>query len=675
MNILVPDSWLREYLDTDASPEEIQQYLSLSGPSVEKIIEKDGDKIYDIEVTTNRVDMASVFGIAQEAVPILPRYGKKARLKKTLEDFKLSSEVKIANKGDDKLNPIDISPILCPRYTAVIIENVTIRPSPKSITDRLEKVGVRSLNNVVDTSNYLMTELGQPIHTFDYDKIKGHVTKMRLSKKGEKLVTLDGKIISLPGSDIIYEDGEGRLIDLCGIMGGKNTEVDENTKSVLFYVQTYNPTYIRKTSMNTAQRTHAATLFEKGLDPERVMPTLVAGIEMMEELSGGRVVSPVYDLYPNPVQPKSVKTSIEFINARLGVQLTIEEISSILESLKFKFSVLGSEFLVVPPSYRTDDIAIPEDIVEEVARIYGYHNLPNHLPTGEIPVTKKPKDLPIEEKAKTVLKYLGFTETYSYSMLSGELLEKAGLNPSLSLKISNPLTREIEYMRPSLIPQMLVNLEKNQYFKDKLSLFELSKVYIPRANDLPEERSYLVIAQNSDFYALKGTITSLSKELGIGNLNFTPEGNNKWMQSGKSAVIKSQDVSLGSIGQLNSNLGSVFQLKNEYYIAEIDVSSLPNLTTVVKNYKPVSGYPPVIEDLSFEVPTMTYIGEVIANIYKIHPLISLVELIDTFETTRTLRITYSSLEKNLANADIENIRKEIVSRLENKYKLKLKGQV
>ncbi|MEK7188784.1 MAG: phenylalanine--tRNA ligase beta subunit-related protein [Patescibacteria group bacterium] len=280
MNILIPDKWLREFLKTLASPAQISEYLSLCGPAVERINETSYGPVYYFEVTTNRVDSVSIYGVAREAAAILPRFGIKARLHSVkVGEFKFSQKVKYLKAIVDKK--------LCSRFTAALIKNVIIKPSPKQIQDKLTAVGVRAINNVVDISNYVMHELGQPVHTFDYDKIKGAKMILRESEKGEKITTLDGKTYLLPGEDIVIEDGQKRLIDLAGIMGGENSAVDSNTKNVLLFVQTYNPLNIRRTSMSLAKRSEAAVLFEKDLDPELVSVGIGRTIDLFVKLTGG----------------------------------------------------------------------------------------------------------------------------------------------------------------------------------------------------------------------------------------------------------------------------------------------------------------------------------------------------------------------------------------------------
>ncbi|MCJ7805028.1 phenylalanine--tRNA ligase subunit beta, partial [Patescibacteria group bacterium] len=441
MEILIPDNWLKEFLKTHVGPEVIAECLSLCGPSIDRIEKIEGDPVYLIEVTTNRVDSASVLGIVREASAILPRFKIAAKL--------LQPKAKAKQKTVKSVFYLkaSVDPKLCFRFSAILIRNVKIGQSPAEIQKKLIECGTRPINNIVDISNYIMLLFGQPVHTFDYDKIKGAKMILRASKRGERLTTLDGKNHKLSGEDIVIEDGSGRLIDLAGIMGGQNSMVDENTKNVLLFVQTYNPVNIRKTSMSLAARSEASMLFEKGLDTELVGPAMRYAIDMFVDLTKGTPAGEILDIYPNPYKVKAVKTNLEFINERLGISLTKDQISKSLASLGFYPRWSGKNISVEIPSYRRD-VEIPEDIVEEVARIYGYHNLPNKMLTGELPEPLMGTPFDFEEKVKDYLSGWGGVETYTLSFVSkGEAKEGA-------LKLKNPLGAESEYLRTSLMPSL-----------------------------------------------------------------------------------------------------------------------------------------------------------------------------------------------------------------------------
>jgi len=292
MNIRVPVSWLRDYLKANITAKTIANLLSLSGPSIERVEKRGDDYIFDIEVTSNRSDAFSVFGIAREANTILTNENIKSEL---IPPKGLSLPLE-----PDRTNPLTLDVKitdhrLCPRFTAIVVDNVKIKPSPALIRKRLESVGIRAINNIVDISNYIMLELGQPMHTFDFDKIKNHKMTLRLSREGEKIKTLDGKVQKLPKGAIVIED-EGRLIDLCGIMGGENSQITRRTKKVVLFVQAYDPQTIRKTCQALAFRTEAATRFEKGIDLEGIVPALSRAVYLTKQVSNAKIASELIDI-------------------------------------------------------------------------------------------------------------------------------------------------------------------------------------------------------------------------------------------------------------------------------------------------------------------------------------------------------------------------------------------
>ncbi|MBI4991428.1 hypothetical protein HZB96_05030, partial [Candidatus Gottesmanbacteria bacterium] len=361
--------------------------------------------------------------------------------------------------------------------------------------------------------------------------------------------------------------------------------------------------------------------------------------------------------------------------------------------------------IIIPPSFRQFDVTIPEDIVEEVARIYGYHNLPSRLMTGEIPITDKPKDFEFEEEIKHTLKYWGYTEVYNYSFISGGLIKKTGLKTADHLKVANPLTEEIEYMRISLIPSMLETIVKNQPYKENLQLFELAKVYIPHkaiktpVEELPKEVSILTITNQKSFYELKGIVEALTRELGIQNVILSPDvigaKNPQHVTENdgdpSSANWRTQDdalrhfwhpqqiislnkngENLGYLGKIHPYLSNSFQIKNDLYIGVLNIELLAKTANPSKKYTPIPQYPPVLEDLTFILPQKSQVGFIIDEIYKTSPLIKTVQILDSFKNNITFRITYQSETKNLSGEDVKKIRQEILQKLENKFKIKLK---
>lgn len=629
MNIKITYNWLLDYLETDASPYEIQKYLSLSGPSIERVDKIDDDYVFDIEIISNRIDTASIIGIAQEAVAILPMYGKKAKLKFNPLNFYNFEKINKKQVEKDNLIVKIIDKNLCSRFTAIVLENINIAPSPDFIQKRLTAAGIKVINNVVDISNYLMLTFGQPVHTFDYEKIAKKVMIMRNSKKGEKIITLDKKEVILPGEDIVIEDGEGRLIDLCGIMGGLNSSITQNTKKVLLFVQTYNKTKIRKTTMTTGVRTVAATYFEKGLDEERVEPTLVYGVELLEKYTGGQIASKIFDIYPNKYKKKILDIQYSIFEKKIGLKIDKKIINNILKHLGFDVKENNKNLQVIIPSYRKYDILIPEDIVEEVARVYGYHKIPNNLPPPAI--IKQPEDFKklfkIISIIKHFLKHLGLNEVINYSMISEKLLIEWNFDPKNHLKLKNTISQEIEYMRQSLLPSLWKNIQDNTGKKEVFRFFELAKVYITNNNilqgkSLPNEVYKLGLAVNTDYFDLKGIIEALFKELNI-----------------------KQDL----VNQIN------IVEKNKAFFAEIDVNFLIENYKLLPKYQPINPYATIKLDKTFELNEKISYEKIKEKVFQ-SPYLQKIEVISLYKNKLTLRFYYSDNKKNITE---EEVKKEL----------------
>ncbi|HQG79193.1 MAG TPA: phenylalanine--tRNA ligase beta subunit-related protein, partial [bacterium] len=408
MNVPIPYSWLKDYIKTNANAEEVAEALSLHSFNVEDIKKIDNDDIFEVEVTPNRGDALSILGVARELKAVLPIRGFKCEwVQKEKTDIEKINAV-------DKIEVVIEDKTLVPRFSAIVMNNIKFGESPKLIKERLEKVGIRPLGNVIDVTNYMMMDKGQPMHVFDYEKIVGGKMIVRESKEGEVITTLDGITRKLPAGVIVIEDGGGRLIDLCGIMGAKNSEVDENTKKILLFVQIYDPVRIRKASMVLGHRTEAALRFEKGIDYEGVIPALWESVKMIKKLTGAVVSSELIDIVNFSRNPKEINVDVEKINKIAGREIEPEKIFSYLSALGFEKSKDKDNFVVVP-SWRYDDINIPEDIAEEVIRLYGYYNLPAKLLEGQIPVVETNKIFYWEKTARYFLKYNGFFECYTYS--------------------------------------------------------------------------------------------------------------------------------------------------------------------------------------------------------------------------------------------------------------------
>jgi len=676
MNILIPDQWLREYLKTKATPEQIKEYLSLCGPSVERITKVANEIVYDIEVTTNRPDSMSVIGIAREAAAILPRFNLAAEF--VNDPYKLKFSKLAPPNSKSRLKPLHIKTDakLNPRWTSVVLTNVTVKDSPAWLKKYLELTGIRPLNNVVDITNYLMRAYGQPAHAFDYDRIGKNKNKipvmlLRESKNGEGLTTLDGKTHTLPGHDIVIEDGNGTLIDLCGIMGAENSSIKNATTSVVLFMQTYDPGHIRKSSMALAHRTEAATLFEKGLDLELVLPTIYKSVELMQELAHAQIASPVYDVYDSKYEPVNVTVSKEKLTTYLGgAVLPDEEITDILQSLQLEAKLTKTEITVKVPSFRRD-IAIDVDIIEEVARIYGYHRIVATLPASAPPSTTVDPTFFWEEEVKVRLRDWGFTETYTYSMISDELMDLFNLNKQNAYKIANPLSSEWVYMRPALIPSLLVNTKQNLNIRAEFQTFELSNIYKYRKNELPEETAILAIVLTGErFYETKGLAERLFALFGI---SFSPVKIDELKYPEWNPDRSVQFDEFGVCGEIKTDLLQKLGIKIPICVLELKFAKLVEKVNQVKRYTPISKFPPVIEDLSFTVPAQTPVGELMNSISAVSDKIHAVQFLNKFENTVSVRMEYLNPVQPLTPEEVNTLRQQIIEVVERSFNAQLKG--
>jgi phenylalanyl-tRNA synthetase beta chain len=676
MNILVLDSWLREFLKTKAKPKQIASALTLCSQSVEKIIRQEADWLYEVEITTNRADCLSIYGLARELNAILPQFKFKTQLlpihRPNLEipqpKAALPLKVKISN------------PALCPRFTALIFQGIKIGPSPKIIQERLTKCGIRALNNVVDISNYLMLELGQPMHTFDYDKIGKAQMTLRLSKKGETLMTLDDQLRKLPEGTIIIEDGEGRIIDLCGIMGGANSQVDKKTKRVLLFVQTYNPALIRQACQGMSFRTEAAQRFEKGIEPEGVIPAIKKATLMFQKNCQAQVASSLIDIYPKPDKLQTVSLSQQKLKQVLGIEIGLQKARTILASLGFTPTInsQGQVLTAGVPHWRSQDITLPEDLIEEIARIYGYHRLPSSLPGG---ITGQETNLRFkgESLVKSALKFWGFTEAVNYSLVGEKVLKQIETEPADYLELANPLTEDLVYLRQSLIPSLLQVNALNQSRHQKIRLFELANIYLKRGkNQLPEEKPYLSGTLGSpDFFQAKGVVEEILKVLRIKEAQFMPYAFPKTLYGkifspGRAAEILFKNYPVGVIGEINPLILRRFNLKQKVVAFELDFRMLLKFAFKIQKYTPISKYPTIIEDFSLILPPQTPVVNLWPLIKSISPVVRSVELYDSYKDIKTIRIVFQSRNKTLSDKEVGKLRFKIITALKEKLGAKLK---
>lgn len=655
MDILIPHSWLKDYLKTDAKPEKIAQCLSLSGPSVERVIKSGTESVYSIEVTSNRVDCLSVCGIAREAACILPRFKIPARFippkqfsnpDSTTDNLPLTVLSKTANVR---------------RVMAIVIDGVEAKKSPPWLKQRLEHAGLRSLNLLIDITNYVMLDTGHPTHVFDYDRIKSHTLIFRESQKGEKIKTLEHKDYVLPGGDIVIDDCDGEIIDLPGIIGTANSVVTPNTKRIIFFIDNNNPVQLRKTSLNLGIRTLAAVINEKDVDPELAGCAFAKGVQLYKEIAKGKIASKVIDIYQNPNQGKTVKTNLDFVKEIMGTDINKTEITKILKPLGFSTKWTKNNLEASVPSWRSRDINIPEDIVEEAARIYGYHNLPSRIMPGTIPNPLANTPFGFEKKIKEILRGWGGIEVYTYSMVARDKVDISGAS-SWVLKLKNPLGKDSEYMRLSLANSLVDTVIANKGDKSPFHLFEMGNVYLPTRGNLPEERMMLAgIFSSYSFEKAKGIVEGLISVLRA-KIHLVPQ-NSKGFSAQTRLEVKSGRETIGQFGILEKS-------GNFYY--EFDAEALRAASHLYPSFTPLPKYPPQVEDLALRIPDRVFLGLVVKKIYKTDSQIVSVELLDTYQDTRTFRISYQNPDKTLTNKEVEELRKKILANLKKKFEIRAK---
>ena len=649
MNILIPHSWLRDFLKTKASVRQIADCLSLAGPSVERVHKVGKDSVYDLEVTSNRVDLMSVYGIAREAAAILPQFGYKAKLiKPNLKKLKVKTKLDFKIQND---------PSLCFRILAVKLSDIKLARSPQWMQDRLTKVGIRPLGNAIDITNYVMWETGHPLHAFDFDRLTTKTIHVREAKKNEKLTTLDNKTYTLHGGEVVFDNGQGEIIDLPGIMGTANSVITKDTRNVLLWIESVDPKKIRQASMTHGIRTQAAVLNEKSVDPELGFVAILRAIELFLEITTGKIASELVDIYPKKSSAKKIHTDIKFIETKLGISLKKEEVKKILERLDLTTAWQGNKFLVRIPSFRANDIKLPEDIVEEVARIYGYFKLPSKLMATALPDHNNDK-FDFEKRVKEIAVRHGGYEVYTLSFAERKDVSKG------AIEIKNPLGEDTRFMRTSLRPSLASAIDVNMNEKESFWLFEMANVYLPvSTNSLPNEKMMFAgIMKNFDYREAKGIVESILESLNI-EYQFKL-GLAKGFVGNSLLEIRVKNKLLGTIGLLNDDKGVYF---------EFSMEELEKCAVQVSSYSLENKYPAQIEDLTFVLPEKTLSGSVFEKVIKIDNRISRTELVSVHENAHTYRVWYQDPKKTLTDNEVKNLREKIISSLQSEFGVEFKG--
>lgn len=654
MNILIPHSWLLEHLETDTPPTDIQRMVSLCGPSIERIYDREGESVYDIEITTNRVDSMCVRGVAREVAVILDQFGVAALLK-PIATPPLSALTPSTQQLP--LPKISIETPGCKRVLCVSLDGVEHTQTPDWMAKRLRQTDQQVHDSVIDITNYITHELGYPCHAFDYDKLMElggeiHIVEADL---GQSFTTLDGVTRKTVGGEIVFVNQYNQIIDLPAVMGTANTSVDDKTERVLLWIESLDAKKVRFTSMTHAIRTVAAQLEEKGADPITAELVLARGAELYQELCHAKIASPVFDQFPAPNQPISVTIQHDTITRYLGIELPIAKITSILEKLGCVVTLSNNMLTVTPPSFRPD-IAIPADVVEEIARIYGYQNLPSTIMPGSIPLIRQEGvNFTIERQVKERLAALGWQELYTYSMVGEDEAKASGYDLNQHLQLANPLTDDKVYLRRSLVPSLMQVAQNTDSTKKAVcKIFEIANVYHPQPNQLPNEALTLTLLTNTSLIELK---TNLAELLTVFHLNLPSE-----------FQVHDQTARYGELVTISA-------IDQTWFAATIDVATLVQQVKTHPNYQPIPRYPAVIEDLTFTLPEKVGLGEVAAHIQTLNPLIESVVLKTQYRQNCTYTITFRAKDTALSALEIAPIRSKIVQSVSTTFAAELVGSL
>ena len=565
------------------------------------------DVVFEYEITSNRVDCYGVLGIAREAAATFQKKFCPPVVEVKENDEKASDYVKVTVED----------PELCPRYCARVVKNVKIGPSPKWMQRCLASNGIRPINNLVDITNYVMEEFGQPMHAYDLDTIANQEIVVRRAGKDEKFVTLDGQERIMDENVLMICDGE-KAVGIAGIMGGENSMITDDVKTVLFEAACFDGTSIRLSSKRIGLRTDASGKFEKGLDPNNAQAAIDRACQLMEELGAGEVVGGMVDVCSETREPSRVKFEPEKINKLLGTSLTKEEMIDYLGRVELAYDEKTDE--IVAPTFR-QDIHCNADVAEEVARFYGYDKIPMTLPTGEATTGKLPFKLRIQEVARDIAEYCGFSEGMSYSFESPKVFDKLCIPEDSDLRkvitISNPLGEDYSIMRTSTLNGMLASLSTNYNRRNKdVRLYELGNIYLPKSlpiTELPDERTMFTLGMygNGDFFDMKGVCEEFFEKIGMKKkVTYDPNSEKPFLHPGRQANMIYEGKVVGYLGEVHPSVADNYSIGEKAYIAVIDILDILEFAGFNHKYTGIAKYPAVTRDLSLVVPHAVLAGQI-----------------------------------------------------------------
>ncbi len=626
------------------------------------------DTVVEYEITSNRVDCFSMIGMAREVAATFrkPFYPPVVTVKandKDVNDF-----VKVTVRDHD----------LCSRYCARVVENIKIGPSPKWMQDRLKAMGIRSINNLVDITNYIMEEYGQPMHAYDLDTIANHEIIVKRANDGDTFVTLDGQERKMDSNILMICDGE-KEVGIAGIMGGENSMITDNVKTVLFEAACFDGTNIRLASKRIGLQTDASFKFTKGLDPNTAMEAINRACQLVEEMGCGDVVGGVVDIYPEPVKEKVLEFEPDRYNKLLGTDISREEMLTYLTKLELVYNEQDNTLTI--PTFR-QDLNCAADIAEEVARFYGYDNIPVSLPKGEATVGKKPFDQRVQDIAREICERNGFSGGMTYSFESPKVFDKLLLPEDAverqAIVIANPLGEDFSIMRTVSLNGMLTSLATNYNRRNKVArLYELGNIYLPKAlplTELPDEKMRLTLGMYGlgDFFDMKGVVEEIFDKLGVTGAECEPSDDIPYLHPGRQARIQKGKLDLGFIGQIHPEVGDNYNLKTEAYVAVLNMEVITMLANFDRKYEGIAKFPASTRDLSMVMDKGLFVGQIEHVIKKnAGKILESCELFDVYEGEQVgagkksvaFSLIFRAKDRNLESAEVDKAVEKVLEAL------------
>ena len=629
------------------------------------------DTVFEYEITSNRVDCYSVLGIAREAAATFGKEFKAPVITKTGNSEDINDYLKVTVENTD----------LCKRYCARMVKNIHLAPSPKWLQHRLAASGIRPINYIVDITNYIMEEYGQPMHAFDYDLLAGHEIVVKCAKDGDVFQTLDGQERKLDHTVLMINDAE-KEVGIAGIMGGENSKITDDVKTMVFECATFDGTNIRLSAKKVGLRTDASGKYEKGLDPNTAEEAVNRACQLIEELGAGEVVGGMIDVYPVKAEESRVKFQPEKINALLGTDIAPETMLQYMEKIELRYDKETGE--IVAPTWR-QDIHCMADLAEEVARFYGYDKIGTTLPTGEATTGKLSYKLRVEQIARNVAEFCGFSEGMTYSFESPKVFDKLNIPAEDAARqtvvISNPLGEDFSVMRTLPLHGMLNSLSTNYNRRNKnVRLYELANVYLPKSlplTELPDERMQFTLGMygDGDFFTMKGVVEEFFDKAGMhGRVSYDPEAGKAFLHPGRQAAILYEGDMVGYLGEVHPDVLDNYKIGEKAYVAVLDMPAVTPHTSFDRKYTGIAKYPAVSRDLSMVVPKNILVGQIEEMIVQRGgKILESYNLFDIYEGSQILEgyksvaysITFRAKDHTLEEREINGAMNKILNGLKS----------